>query len=154
MKRLPYSAAALALGGIILMGMGAYFVFVRPSVLPEDLRAMGTSLAAIQVAVPGLLVWLRRVFWVLGGYMFTTGLMTVYIALTSFRARASGATLVVAITGLTSIGWMVAVNFLIDSDFKWLLLAFSLPWFMAVAIRWLKAEQPRPDDLVRGSGDI
>ena len=154
MKRLSYAAAALALGGIILMGMGAYFVFVRPPVLPEDLRAMGTSLAEIQVTVPGLLVWLRRVFWVLGGYMFTTGLMTVYIALTSFRARASGTTLVVAITGLTSIGWMVAINFLIDSDFKWLLLAFSLPWFMAVALRWLKAEQPRPDDLVRGSGDV
>ncbi|MEP7187690.1 MAG: hypothetical protein ABI901_00705 [Roseiflexaceae bacterium] len=153
MKRLPYAAAALALGGIILMCMGAYFVFARPPVLPEDLRAMGTSLAAIQVALPGLLVWLRRVFWVLGGYIFTTGRMTVYIALTSFRARASGATLVAAITGLTSIGWMVAVNFLIDSDFKWLLLAFSLPWVMAVALRWLKPEQ-QPDDLVRGSGDV
>ena len=154
MKRLPYSAAALALGGIILMGMGAYFVFVRPPLLPEDLRSMGTSLAAIQAAIPGLLVWLRRVFWVLGGYMFTTGLMTVYIALTSFRARASGATLVVAITGLTSIGWMVVVNFLLDSDFKWLLLAFSLPWFLAIALRWLKAERPQPNDLVRGSGDV
>ena len=153
MKRLPYAAATLALGGIILMGMGAYFVFVRPPVLPEDLRAMGTSLAAIQVSVPGLLVWLRRVFWVLGGYMFTTGLMTVYIALTLFRARASGATLVAAITGLTSIGWMVVVNFLIDSDFKWLLLAFSLPWFMALALRWFKAEQ-QSDDLVQGSGDV
>lgn len=141
MKRLPYSAAMLALGGIILMGLGIYFVFVRPPLLPEDLRFMGTSLAAIQVSVPGLLVWLRRVFWVLGGFIFTTGLMTVHLALTSFRVRASGTTLVAALTGATSIGWMVTVNFMIDSDFKWLLLAFGLPWAIALALFRLEKER-------------
>jgi len=128
----------LALGGIFLMGLGLYFVFLRPPLLPEDPRYMGTSLAAIQASVPGLLVWLRRVFWVMGGYMFATGLLTLYVALTVFRARASGAVLVVALAGLTSIGWMAVVNFVIDSDFKWLILAFAFPWPIAIALYWLK----------------
>jgi hypothetical protein len=128
----------LALGGIFLMGLGLYFVFLRPPLLPEDPRYMGTSLAAIQASVPGLFVWLRRVFWVMGGYMFATGLLTLYVALTVFRARASGVVLVVALAGLTSIGWMAAVNFLIDSDFKWLILAVALLWPIAIALYWLK----------------
>ena len=120
------------------MGMGAYFVFVRPPLLSEDLRSMGTSLAAIQASVPGLFLWLRRVFWVLGGYMLATGLLTVYVALTAFRVRASGAAPVVALAGLSSIGWMVVVNFVIDSDFKWLILAFAFIWPLALALYWLK----------------
>ena len=120
------------------MGLGLYFVFLRPPLLPEDPRYMGTSLAAIQASLPGLLVWLRRVFWVMGGYMLTSGLLTVYIALTSFRAGHRGAVLVVAIAGVTSIGWMATVNFLINSDFKWLLLAFALPWPLTLALYWLK----------------
>jgi len=120
------------------MGLGLYFVFLRPPLLPEDPRYMGTSLAAIQASVPGLLVWLRRVFWVMGGYMFATGLLTLYVALTVFRARASGVVLVVALAGLTSIGWMAAVNFLIDSEFKWLILAVALLWPIAIALYWLK----------------
>jgi hypothetical protein len=127
MKRLQYAAMVLAVGGVILMGLGLYFVFVRPPLLPEDPRSIGTSMVDIQAAVPGLSTWLRRVFWVMGGYMVTSGLLTVYVALTSFRAGDRGAALVVAIAGLTSIGWMATINFLINSDFKWLLLAFALP---------------------------
>jgi hypothetical protein len=93
-------------------------------------------MADIQAAAPGLATWLRRVFWVMGGYMFTSGLLTAYIALTSFRIGDRGAILVVAIAGPASIGWMMAVNFLINSDFKWLLLAFALPW--PLALYWLK----------------
>ena len=133
-----YASMVLALGGIFLMGMGLYFVFLRPPLLPEDPRSMGTSLAAIQASVPGLLVWLRRVFWVMGGYMFTSGLLTVHIARTSFQARERGAPLVVALAGLSSIGWMAAVNFLIASDFKWVILGFALLWPLALALFWLK----------------
>jgi len=54
----PYSSTILALCGIILIGLGFYFVFLRPPLLPEDPRYMGASLAEIQAAVPGLLDWL------------------------------------------------------------------------------------------------
>ena len=136
MKLRPYSATVLTLGGILLLGLGLYFVFLRPPLLPEDPRYMGSSLSEIQAVLPGLSFWLRRVFWVMGGYMFTTGLLTVYVALTAFRARAKGAAGIVALAGLASIGWMTVVNFIIASDFKWVLLAFVLPWAAALALYW------------------
>jgi hypothetical protein len=128
-----FASGSLALGGLILMGMGIYFGFLRPSLLPEDLRYMGASLAQIKSAVPGLLPWLARVFGVLGGYIFATGLLTIYVAVTGFRAGRPGATAIVAVSGLASIAWMAITNFLIGSDFKWLLLAFTLPWVIALA---------------------
>jgi hypothetical membrane protein len=134
MKLQPYSAAMLALGGVILMLLGLYFALLRPPLLPEDPRFMGTSMTQIQQSLPGLLIWLRRVFWVMGGYMFATGLLTIYVALTSFRAHVRGAAVVVALSGLSSIGLMAAVNLMIASDFKWLILSFVIPWALALAL--------------------
>lgn len=130
----PYSAMVLALGGVILMTVGLYFAFVRPPLLPEDLRAMGASLAQVQATVPGLQVWLRRVFWVMGGYMFAAGLLTLHMAVTTFRARVRGAGGIAALAGLTSIGLMAVVNFIIDSDFKWVILSFVFPWALALTL--------------------
>ena len=64
--------------------------------------------------------------------MFATGLLTAYLAAASFRNAKPLPTVVIAISGLASIGWMAVTNFLIDSDFKWLLLVFVLPWLVAV----------------------
>jgi len=41
---------------------------------------------------------------------------------------------IVALAGLASVGWMSAVNFVIDSDFKWLLLAFAVLWGFALVL--------------------
>ena len=51
----PYSSRVLALCGLILIGIGLYFVLLRPALLPEDTRYIGRSLEEIRVAVPGLL---------------------------------------------------------------------------------------------------
>ena len=139
--KLSPSSALLALSGFILMGLGLYFVFLRPPLLPEDPRFMGTTPAEIQATMPGLLIWLRRVFWVMGGFMFTGGLLTTYIAVTAFQQLARGARSVIALAGLTSIGWMAIINFMINSDFKWLLLLFNLPWIMALILSWRESEQ-------------
>ncbi len=116
------------------MLLGLYFVFLRPALLPEDARFIGRSIAQLQSEVPRLLIWTRRVFLVLGGFMFASGVLTCYVAVTSFRARARGSARVVALSGLTSIGAMAAVNVVIDSDFKWLLLAFAVPWVFALVL--------------------
>ena len=100
----PYSATVLALGDAILIALGLYFVFLRPPLLPEDLRFMGISMTQLQASTPGLPIWLRRVFWVLGGYMLVTGLLTIYLAVTVFRVRARGAAGAVAFAGLASVG--------------------------------------------------
>ena len=134
----PYSATVLALGGVILMLLGLYFVFLRPPLLPEDPRFMGITLVELQASVPGLQIWLQRVFCVMGGYIFTTGLLICFIAVTVFRARVRGVALVVALAGLTSIGLMAVVNFTIASDFRWLILSFVLPWVLALALYWIE----------------
>ncbi len=85
-KLKPYSALFLMLGGFLLAGMGIYFFF-RPSLLPEDSNYIGLSLSTIQNNIPGLSVWLQKVFWVMGCYIFTAGLLTMYVARTSFRIR-------------------------------------------------------------------
>lgn len=134
MKRHPYYPKALALGGISLLGLGGYFLLLRPPLLPEDARYLGTSLPALQAAVPGLGHWLQKVFWVMGGYMVATGVLTLHVAVSSFRFRRPGAFPAAALAGLSSIGWMAAVNFLLYSDFKWVLAGLTLPWVAALLL--------------------
>lgn len=137
-KLKPYSVSALTLGGFLLVLLGIYFIFLRPPLLPEDPRYIGSTLTEISKSTPGLLMWLQKVFWVMGGYIFTTGLLTIYVAQTSFRARMRGALFILCIAGITSIGSMTVVNFILQSDFKWVLLSFTIPWFLAATLYLLK----------------
>ncbi len=133
-KLKPHSALFLTLGGFLLAGMGIYFVFLRLPLLPEDSKYIGFSLLAIQNNIPGLSMWLQKVFWVLGCYIFTAGLLTMYVAQTSFRTRTQGAFAIVSIAGLSSIGSMTIVNFILHSDFKWVLLAFTIPCIVSLIL--------------------
>ena len=141
MRLYPYYPKVLALGGVILVGIGLYFIFLRPPLLAEDARYMDTTLAEIQVAAPGLTRWLQKVFWVMGGYIFTVGLLTIYIAFSSFQERTRVAFPIIAVAGLSSIGWMTGVNFIINSDFKWLLLMSALVWAAALILYKLEGEK-------------
>ena len=133
-KLKPYSSSILAVGGFLLVAMGIYFVLLRPALLPEDLVYMKTNSSIVHKNFPQLTVWLQKVFWVMGGYIFTTGLLTVFIALTAFRKRLSGAFSIVILTGISSIGSMTVVNFMIGSGFKWVLLTFTLPWIIGLIL--------------------
>ena len=133
-KLKPYSVSFLTFGGFLLAGMGIYFIFLRLPLLPEDLKYIGLSLSAIQNNIPGLSGWLQKVFWVMGCYIFTAGLLTIYVAQTSFRTRTQGAFIIVSIAGITSIGSMTIVNFMLQSDFKWVLVAFSIPWIVSLIL--------------------
>lgn len=130
-----YSSTILAFCGIIVIGIGLYFVFLRPPLLPEDVRFTGLSASDIQSSLPGLSTWLRWVFTVMGGFIVSSGLFTVYFAITSFRMRARGAGWIVSLSGLASIGSMSLVNlFVIHSDFQWILLGLALIWGSAVIL--------------------
>ena len=130
----PYSSSLLALCGLLIAAMGLYFIFLRPSLLPEDLLYMKTTSPVIHDFVPGLSSWLQKVFWVMGGYIFTSGLLTVFIARTSFRKRAAGSFSIATISGVSSIGFMTIVNFIIESDFKIMLLGFAFIWIVALIL--------------------
>ena len=61
-KLKPYSASMLALGGILIAAMGIYFIFVRPPLLPEDLRYMKAILLVMHDSASDLSVWLQIFF--------------------------------------------------------------------------------------------
>ena len=130
------SSFLLALAGAIVAGIGAYFVFLRPPLLPEDIRFMQLSAAEFVAVGPRLEVWLTQVFRVLGGYALATGLLAVALAATAFRTRHPVAVVGALTGGATSIGLMTIVNFAIDSDFKWLLLGAALIWALSLVAFW------------------
>lgn len=118
-------------GGVILIGLGAFFMLARPSLLPEDLRYLKRSAVDIDMAVPRLRRWLRLVFIVLGGYAVSTGTLTVYLAATGLHHPHWSVVAVLAVTGAVSIGVMAVVNFVLRSAFRWLLSAFAAVWIVA-----------------------
>jgi uncharacterized membrane protein YphA (DoxX/SURF4 family) len=71
------SAILLALSGVTLIGAGLYFLFLRPPLLPEDLRYMGLEPTHVAGVSPRLEAWLAYVFRVMGGYVLATGVLTV-----------------------------------------------------------------------------
>lgn len=89
---------------------------------------MGLTSTELQSIGPRLGSWLTHVFRVMGGYITATGVLTVALAATSFRERHPVAAIGAVLGGALSIGWMAAVNFMISSDFKWVLLAMALLW--------------------------
>ena len=40
--------------GVWLLGLGGYFVFIRPPLLPEDLRLLGMSAVQVEALLPHL----------------------------------------------------------------------------------------------------
>ena len=114
--------------GIWLVSLGLYFIFLRSPLLPEDTRFMGSSLAQVRAAVPGLEGWLQRVFIVMGGFMAGTGVLTVFAARVVMPSRLKGTSWAIAMSGVLTVALMSAINFDLHSDFRWLLLIPALVW--------------------------
>ncbi|TPG34151.1 hypothetical protein [Mycolicibacterium hodleri] len=62
--------------------------------MAEDARYMGVTIENIDFNIPRLGTWLRRVFYVLGGYIASTGV----------RAGNVAAVAMIAVAGITSVG--------------------------------------------------
>lgn len=139
-RSLPLSALILALARILLDGMGLYFIFVRPPLLPEDMRYIGLPAAQLEIVRLNLEAWLRQVFLVLGGYVLATGILAITLATTSFRAHHWGAAVGATIGGAASIGTMAVVNFTIDSDFKWVIFFTALLWASSLGLFWFETK--------------
>ena len=134
----PLSSILLVMFGVALIGIGMFFLVLRQPLLPEDTRFIGLSLEQLQTEQPRLAIWLLQVFRVLGGYAIAAGVLTVTIAATSFRQHDRVAGLGILIAGVTSIGWMAIINFVIASDFRWILLAIALLWASCVCLFWVE----------------
>jgi hypothetical protein len=139
------AAGLLVVVGVLVMGMGAYFAMLRPTLLPEDIRFIGADAATLAAAGPGILAWLRWVFLVLGAYSFTTGLLVAHIAFTAYHTERGAPVWLIAFAGLTSVGVMVAANFAIQSDFRWVLAGLGALWAVAALLAWPMKPESRDD---------
>ena len=115
--------------------LGAYFVAFRPPLLPEDLRFLGATAERLVVVLPRLEDWLDLVFAVLGGQMAALGALLAGLAVRLAHNRSiSGYELVfLSLAGLLSVASMSAVNFALESDFRWLLTMPVAAWAAGVA---------------------
>ena len=130
--RLSLSSKVFVACGFWLVAIGVYFIFLRPALLPEDPRFMGSSIEIIRNATPGLERWLNLVFTVMGGFMVAAGVMTVLIARSLLVTRSFTTLLFLILAGAFSVALMSAVNFRLNSDFLWLLFVPALLWFAGV----------------------
>ena len=136
------SSILLATAGASLVLTGIYFLFLRPPLLPEDIRYMDLSETQAMAVAPKLETWLTQVLRVMGGYVLAAGVLTITLALTAYRAHERGVGVGAFAGRVASIGLMAAVNFAIDSDFKWLLLAIALVWVSSLCVFWFEASWP------------
>ena len=120
--------------GVWLVGLGLYFIAVRPPLLPEDARFMGSTATQIQSVLPGLEAWLKNVFTVMGGFMAGVGVLTVFVATAVMPLRLKGTSWAVALAGALTVALMSATNFALSSDFRWLLLAPALVWLAGLVL--------------------
>ena len=120
--------------GVVVVLIGGYFVAARPPLLAEDARYLGSTVQELAQAVPALSSWLRRVFWVLGGFALSTGVLVIYVAQTVVNTHNAGGLVILTTAATTSAGIMTVVNFMIRSAFKWALLALYVVWTIGLLL--------------------
>jgi hypothetical protein len=131
-KRRSAAEWLIASCGVWHIGLGLYFIFVRPALLPEDIRYIAADVNALQAVAPQLGDWLGKVFTVMGGFMAGAGVLIGYFGWMILPSRPRWATCVLVLVGALTLLLMSAVNFALHSDFRWLLAAPPLAWFAAV----------------------
>ena len=127
-ERIQPSGKVFLACGLWLIALGLYFLLLRPALLPEDPAFIGSSLEAIRAAIPGLERWLGHVFNVMGGFMVAVGAMTAFLAWRFLSRREPGTFAILLVAGAASVALMSATNFLLHSNFRWLLLLPALLW--------------------------
>lgn len=126
------------MAGASIVLMGLYFLFLRPPLLPEDVRFMALTEGQLMAVASAFEMWLPWVFRVMGGFMIATGVLAITLGSTAFRAHDRVALVGASVGGLTSIGLMAVVNFIIGSDYKWLLLGLALLWACSLCLFWFE----------------
>jgi hypothetical protein len=118
--------------GIWLIGLGGYFMFARPPLLPEDLRYLRQSSSQVDLILPRLGPWLRHVFTVMGGFMAGCGVLIVLVGVRAVPQYLQGTGISLGCVGLLTVATMSWTNFVLDSDFKWLLAAPAIAWLLGL----------------------
>jgi len=131
----------IAICGVWLIGLGLYFILLRPPLLPEDARYLGADLQTLQAAAPHLADWLSKVFTVMGGFMAGAGVLVAAFGWLVMPSRPGWTMLVLVLVGASTVALMSAVNFTLHSDFRWLLVMPPFAWAAAVVAFALQGRQ-------------
>ena len=114
MKRERIGAVLLLALGILTLGLGAYFSFLRPALLPEDLRFSGVDPGRLD---PRMVAWLRIVFRTWGGFMAGFGILLGAVGGNLLSARPGVLRWGAAAAVLVAFGRFLASNLQLRSDY-------------------------------------
>ena len=90
------------------------------------------DIAEIVEAYP-LASWLRNVFTVMGGFIAGCGVLIIFMSVRVIPQCLQGTGIALGCAGLLTVGTMSWTNFVLDSDFKWLLLVPAVAWLLGLA---------------------
>ena len=129
------SAAVFAFMGALAVLNGLFLVFANKFLLflPEDARFIGMTATQISAYDPRLYDWAVIVYRLWGGFMFSTGVLTLWVALKPFLARERWAWYALAISTLPTLILWIVVNLPVQSYFLPALLAILVVYILALA---------------------
>ena len=113
MKRERIAGITLLCLGILTLGTGAYFLFFRPALLPEDMRFTGADPRLLD---PRMAAWLRIVFRTWGGFLSGFGILLAAVAGNLLSARRGVLRWGAAAAVLVAFGRFLASNLQLRSD--------------------------------------
>ena len=100
--------------GVLTLGLGLHFLFVRPAMLPEDFRFTGVSPAELPARMSD---WLRIVFRTWGGFLAGFGIALVGVSAYLVTMRRVLLCWAVAIGVVLAFGRFLLSNVAIRSDY-------------------------------------
>jgi hypothetical protein len=132
MKLDRVAGSLLLVLGILTLGTGAFFLFVRPPMLPEDIRLTGVE---PHLLPPAMLDWLQIVFRTWGGFVLGFGLLLVSVAGFLITARPAWLRWGVGGAVLVAFGRFLVSNVVIGSDYLWFVgMLFSIALVTALRL--------------------
>lgn len=136
------AAWLLAVLGLLTLGAGIYFLFLRPVMLPEDVLLTGMDPELLK---PTMVQWLRIVFRTLGGFTAGFGILMMAVAGYMIMSRPALLSWGVMLAVLVAFGRFLTSNILIRSDYLWFVGSlFAIALTVAVRIAWTARGLKRP----------
>jgi hypothetical protein len=114
MRRERIGGVLLLCLGILTLGTGAYFLFFRPALLPEDMRFTGADPRLLD---PRMSTWLSIVFRTWGGFMAAFGILLGAVGANLLSARQGIVRWGAAAAVLVAFGRFFLSNLQLRSDY-------------------------------------
>ena len=139
----PHSALIVLALSLLTIAVGAYMAFLRPPLLPEDVRAIGLD---PNVLPASLMRWLSLVFATWGAFVAAFGVVLFGVASALRTGRTKVLRWATALALMIAFGRFFWSNLILHSDFLWfiaLLFLLSLVAAVMLVVDNPRAARPR-----------